>query len=794
MIKITNLHKIYNKGKRNEHHALRGVDLEIGNTGLVCILGESGSGKTTLLNAIGGLDTYSEGSIELDEKEDFGYIFQNYYLLEDYSVAYNVKLALNRYDISEEEKDERVDYVLDMLGIAKYKKKLVSKLSGGQKQRVSIARALVKSPSIIFADEPTGNLDEENTIRTMSILKSISKSCLVLLVSHEKRIANFFADRIIEVRDGKIIKDVESSSSGSYTRVDDSNIYLKEYENKTLENDYAKFNLYYKGEIAEKLNFNIAFRDGKLYVQNLTPCDVIFAGEESGVELIDDMPPTFEMEDVEKLSYKLDALPDKGHAKLSFKEIRRMARENLKLLGKKQSFVIAIFLVEAILLTITLAQFVSTKAVDENKVVTSDSHYINVKFEKVSTVRGEENQMKIYEFAQKYFHDNSLGEVLYTPTQNLFLKAKGVAQMENLTQIVNNCTYANIERVSEKDIIYGRMPQGRHEVVVDKRVLQGIMDSNRVVSSMYETMEDYLGIHLCMLTNDMELVIVGVSDTNEPNIYASKNTLMGLESKGYNIASVADYEELGGSVEELADDEILMREGLYYALYSGVEPGAEVIHEFGSEVMPGRKVVGVIPDEYDIDFVGTDNFCADMRDLLIYNDKRAVIFADDIDAVIEKLHSYMNGYEKAFRLEITPLAREQVAQYLESSTVDLNAINIISIIVVIVSLIMIYFTMKSNVIARSEELMVYHLLGISKGSIIEAYLLEMGTITTLTSLPAVLLTTGVIKFVGSIPSLKAALYFPWGISCGLLVAIYIAHLGAVLLTRPGSQGNARKSK
>ena len=78
MIKITNLNKIYNKGKRNEHHALRDVNLEIGNTGLVCILGESGSGKTTLLNTIGGLDTYSGGTIEVDEKEDYGYIFQNY--------------------------------------------------------------------------------------------------------------------------------------------------------------------------------------------------------------------------------------------------------------------------------------------------------------------------------------------------------------------------------------------------------------------------------------------------------------------------------------------------------------------------------------------------------------------------------------------------------------------------------------------------------------------------------------------------------------------------------------------
>ena len=137
------------------------------------------------------LNKYDPKAVEKIRNDKYGYIFQNYYLLQDYTVAYNVKLALNTFDISEEEKDERVEYVLQKLDIAKYKKKLVSQLSGGQQQRVSIARALVKSPKIILADEPTGNLDEENTLRTMSILRSIAKDCLVILVSHEKRIARF---------------------------------------------------------------------------------------------------------------------------------------------------------------------------------------------------------------------------------------------------------------------------------------------------------------------------------------------------------------------------------------------------------------------------------------------------------------------------------------------------------------------------------------------------------------------------------------------------------------------------
>ena len=120
MIKVNQLEKYFNKGKKNELHALKGVSVTFEDKGLVCILGESGSGKTTLLNAIGGLDTFQGGSMEIEgitlnkydskavekiRNDKYGYIFQNYYLLQDYTVAYNVKLALNTFDISEEEKD-----------------------------------------------------------------------------------------------------------------------------------------------------------------------------------------------------------------------------------------------------------------------------------------------------------------------------------------------------------------------------------------------------------------------------------------------------------------------------------------------------------------------------------------------------------------------------------------------------------------------------------------------------------------------------------------------------------------
>ena len=124
-------------------------------------------------------------------------------MLQDYTVAYNVKLALSHYDLTDEEKDERVSYVLEQLGIGRYKKKLVSKLSGGQQQRVSIARALVKSPQIILADEPTGNLDTQNTSEVIALLKETSRKYeqTILMITHNRSIAQT-ADRVLQVSDG----------------------------------------------------------------------------------------------------------------------------------------------------------------------------------------------------------------------------------------------------------------------------------------------------------------------------------------------------------------------------------------------------------------------------------------------------------------------------------------------------------------------------------------------------------------------------------------------------------------
>ena len=794
MIEVKNLHKYYNKGRKNEQHVINDVSLELGNTGLVCILGESGSGKTTLLNTIGGLDTFSDGSIIIEEielnkydpkkiepirSERFDFIFQNYYLLKDYPVGYNVKLALNRFRISEEEKDERVDYVLNMLGMGKYKKKLVSTLSGGQQQRVSIARALVKSPDIILADEPTGNLDEENTLRTMSILKSISKECLVLLVTHEKRIAKFFGDRIIEVCDGKVVRDEENTAASAYERSDDSNIYLKEMECKNLENDLAAFRMYYgKEQPARKISLNLAWKDDKLYIQNNMDCDILLEGMENGVNMLDEERPKFDMDEMEKVSYNLPKLPSKGEANLGAREIWRMAVENIRLMGKKQAFVIVILLVTAVLLSLSMAEFINTVSMDERSIVSTDSHYVKMDFDKVTSFRTLNFTQAVYEYVMENLDGSDSGELFYAPKANLYLVGFGYAQMKNLSQHINGYSFVPVEKLKKESLTYGRMPEKRHEIVIDQTIIDKLKKSKKVTAGLYKSEEDYLDVDLRISGFDEKMTIVGISDTDEPAIFCGQNILLGLDVSSESIMSVSElkaefpeeYKDL-----ELADDEILVKEGLQKH-YPELATGEKTDWGSGVGHTNTYEIVGSFPDSVGVNYVMSDAGCRFIRNLAIFEKATCMFYATDKKAATTSLKSAAKKYMGLFSLDMTVPHDDEIKEYREEHSTNVDAKKLITLVIVVISLIMVYFMIKSNAMARSEELTVYRLIGISKNSIFKAYMLEMVLMTCYTSLPAVLITSGVIKFIGSIPSLEIGMIFPWWSVLLLLAGIFIVHI------------------
>ena len=221
MLEIRNVSKVYRSKTGEEVRALDNVSITFPESGMVFILGKSGSGKSTLLNVMGGLDSYDEGEFIIKGKssKDFvgsdfdayrntfiGFIFQEYNVLDDFTVGANIGLALELQ--GKKATDEAVNGILAQVDLLNYAKRKPNELSGGQKQRVAIARALVKEPEIIMADEPTGALDSNTGKQIFDALKELSKTKLVLIVSHDRDFAERYADRIVELADGKIIEDV----------------------------------------------------------------------------------------------------------------------------------------------------------------------------------------------------------------------------------------------------------------------------------------------------------------------------------------------------------------------------------------------------------------------------------------------------------------------------------------------------------------------------------------------------------------------------------------------------------
>ena len=404
MIKLEKVNKYFNRRRKNQIHIIDNTSLELEDKGLVSILGQSGSGKTTLLNAIGGLDKINKGKIYINGKRitrkrtstvdkirnlNIGYIFQDYKLIENMSVFDNVAISLRMIGLKDKKEiQKRVNYVLEAVNMYRYRNRPAAMLSGGEKQRVAIARAIVKNPSIVIADEPTGNLDSKNSLEIMNIIKAISKEKLVILVTHEVDLAKFYATRIIEVQDGKVLKDYKNDIKEDLEYRLDNKIYLKDLDDiNNLQTEKINIDIYSDNE-TEKIDVKLVIKNGNIFIQAKNK-KIEVVDDNSAIELIDEHYRKIDKSIYEKYKYNLDDIVDKKYkARYSsiygiIKSIKNGFNRILNYTILKKILLFGFF-ASAMFIVYSVSNIAGTTNIKESDYITIDKNYLQVDMAKVN--------------------------------------------------------------------------------------------------------------------------------------------------------------------------------------------------------------------------------------------------------------------------------------------------------------------------------------------------------------------------------------------------------------------------
>lgn len=784
-IRIDKLNKYYSKGTKREVHAINDTTLTLPDRGLVCILGESGSGKTTLMHAVGAQDTFSSGTVEIAGKkltgrmnkdaenvrnEEYGFVFQNYYLLNDETVYENLKLALCLYDLPKEQQDERTDYVLEAVDMLRYKKRRVSDLSGGQRQRVAIARALVRTPRVIFADEPVGNLDENNTMLVMGILKKVSRNTLIVLTTHEKRLARFFADRIIQVYDGKVVSDEENMPMDSYQLADDKNIYLGEYPKHNVLSEEVAIEAF--GSFDEPLTMQIVECGGKYYFSIPEGIQAEILTKESEIQLKQGKRLALALDEVENRSYELPRLQPKKGGMLSAKQIASMVMSALG--GKKGRllFPLLCMFVTAVLMVIVISDFLSLSKIDTQEFAITNSKMLHVTIEKDDWMKSAEFTEIVQGLAEEFLNDVQ-GTIYPVFSLDVSVKNNSFAQMAELSEYINGYSYTPLSLFNESTLLYGRMPKLPNEVVVDKSVLESFMARRNLVSQSFSDVRQFLDYELLVARKNYNLIIVGISDGGEKSLYIDD-----MAGVGYSIGTtmVASLSCLQGAYPGQYDDVALAEDE---ALINETRIEAVLGYKWFSESYGvAYRVRGIFPEEFAAAYVVSDDLYETLLKRQIVNVKEFTVFTEDKEGVTRYFKDRVADDKELLgkiRITVTDDYGTKVSSFLAERNTKLAGRALITAMILLISLIMLAISMKTMAMRNVENISVYRLLGIRGKSIVHLYAATVAALSLCSTLPGILICAGVLRSVSGIEALQLDFSFGPPVMLLTILALFAAN-------------------
>ncbi len=808
MIKIRNLNKYFNRNKPNEIHVINNANLTFPDTGLVCLLGPSGCGKTTLLNVISGLDKVQSGAIEFRDhvitayhanqwdmirNRYFGYVFQNYVLLPDLTVYQNLEFVLKMFNLTNEEIANRIDYALDAVGMIKYKKRRPTQLSGGQQQRVAIARALVKSPDVVVADEPTGNLDEKNTLQIMNIIKKISHDCLVILVTHERRIAEFYADIIVELKDGQIQSQRDVSQGSEFQSLYDTNIYLKDLRGKTVDTETVTINTYSDQEIP-KLNLNVIFKDNTFYIgSNQDNLKIKFVDDHSEVKIVNANKPVIKLDDLNNFNYdlpKLERSVKEKAAAIKYRDTFKMSLRYLSNMTKRKKLLFLVMFLSSILVVSGFIQLFSSTRIDEQDFMTDNRNLIEV--------RGVDD----YDYSDFTDLKVSLGDATLLGTGN-FMDMGGFSfplfsQTSSIGQFFPRNCILPFSVLEDPEVFMGELPTNKNDLVIDKWIADAILESDSFISAGGKYYEQLIGREYYDRNGRLGGKIVGIVETHNPNIYVSLDSyqlaFINLAANYYDessvIASTAEiskltqYYSVADYVTELDSLGVTVAPSVPIADLTQTAGQMLVSKSFFSDNLYGLGD----DNHYAIEGIGTFTVIGITDNIISAN---SYFHPDDLEALMLKACVENNGEVAVYStnktvtmaiLEAEGLIVRDVYEINRENYTDVtfNIVQyVISLIILGASLIFLYFIMRSSLISRVYEVGVYRALGVKKGNVYRLFVSEIVLISLFTSLLGVVAASLFIVRVNSLSPIEI-IYYPWYVSfislgflfgCNLLIGM-----------------------
>ena len=752
MIRIENLNKYYNKGRGNQIHVINNTNLELAENGLVAILGPSGCGKTTLLNAIGGLDKVNKGNIYINDVKitrrcsykidkirnlKIGYIFQDYKLVDDMSVYDNVAMVLKMIGIKDKQEiKKRVEYILERVGMYRYRYRPCGMLSGGERQRVGIARAIVKNPDIILADEPTGNLDSKNTIEIMNIIKSISKDKLVILVTHEVDLAKFYATRILELSDGEVVKDYNNKNNEKIDYKIDNTFYLKDfkYHDKNHDNN---INIEYYSDKEDKLNLVVIFKNGNIYIKNKDNEKIEVIDSSSNIEIVNDHYKQLDKSIYEKYSFDYDKIINKD-IKLKYSSIFNMgsiiSHGFKKVFGYslvKKLLLIGFFL-SSLFVTYSVSNILGLMTVKDSEFIKTNKNYLKI----------DMNKIRVDDYL-KYEQVEGIEYIIPGDSQiAMKLDSNNYYQTKEANMKING-SLSSIDMISEDNLLLGRMPEDKNEIVIDKMVYD---KSDNIEMIGYYDISKMIDSKVSLASEILEYKIVGVVDLGSPSIYVSRDEMINIISNTlsggndiYDVyMSTVDMDIDGNGIE----DYNLYKEKI--KITSGREPSNdyEVIineelkdtyklnKEMDNEKINDKKLVVVgyykSADNISKYFVNSNT----RKYKLIEDSKGIIIYSKDKEKAI-------NSY-KEFGVKVVDVYETDKDTYMKEIKDSVNASLIVASIMLGISLIEIILMVRSSFLSRIKEIGIYRAIGVKKSDIYKIFTSESIAITTLASVPGVL--------------------------------------------------------